>query len=106
MARPDPFAFGGFREAWFGGGVKGGMEEFVGRIALMSLGLGFEFTSEMPASEGLDSRMTGGCVAEVGVGNGGACDCVDAFLATVGLRFLLGWPLEYCGCCDGKDGCW
>lgn len=91
MVRAEPLVGGGFNEVWFGGGVNGGIEEFAGgRVALVSLGLGLEIVSEMPASDGLDSRMTGGCVAEVVVGNGGACDCADDFLATVGLRFLLG----------------
>jgi hypothetical protein len=46
----------------------------VGWPVFDSPGLGIEFVSEVPASEGLDLRTTGGCVAEVGVGNGGGCD--------------------------------
>jgi hypothetical protein len=40
--------------------VNGGIAELAGRLALLSPGLGFEFVSEVPASDGLDSRMTGG----------------------------------------------
>lgn len=106
MAIPEPLVLGRFKAVWVGGGVKGGIVELVGKVAFVSLGLGFEAVSEMPASDGLASRITGACVAEVGVGNGGGCDCADDFLATVGLRLLLGWPLEYCGCCDGRACCW
>ena len=105
MATLGPLVVGRVKDLWCGGGVKGGIEGLVGRLALVSPGLGFEFVSEVPASEGLDSRITGGCVAEVGVGNGGGFDCIDDFVA-VDLRFLLGWPFEYCECCEGRDCCW
>jgi hypothetical protein len=74
-----------------------------GLAAVVSLGLGLEFVSDLPASEGLCSRMTGGCVVEVGVGSGGGCDCEGRFVVIVALRRLLGWPLEYCECCEGSD---
>jgi hypothetical protein len=60
----------------------------------VSAGLAFEFVSGALASEGRDLRMTGGCVAEVGVGNGGGCDWRDILVAAVDLRFLFGWPFE------------
>jgi hypothetical protein len=106
IAGPAPLAFGKFREPWFGGGVNGGIVELVGPLDFVSPGLGLEFVSEVPASDGLDSRITGGCVAEVGVGRGGGCDCMDDLVATVDLRFLLGCPFPYCGCCEGSECCW
>lgn len=100
-ARPLPLALGRVSELLCGGGVKGGRLELGGR-ALVSHGLGLE--SEVPASEGLDVCKMGGCVADVGVGSGGAgCGCDIAFEVVVALRFLVGWPLAYCGCCDGSD---
>lgn len=107
MVRPEPLVFGRFRDPWLGGGVCGGTEcPAAGRLALFSPGLAFELLSEVPASEGLDLRITGGWVADVGVGSGGGCDCVEIFEAAVDLRFLFGWPLEYCRCCDGRDRGW
>jgi hypothetical protein len=91
-----------------GGGVYGGIEGLVGRLALLSLGpgLALEFVSEVAASEALCSRMRGGCLAEVGVGRGGGCDWIDNFVVVVDLRFLFGCPFEYCRCCDGKERGW
>jgi hypothetical protein len=97
MFSPEVVAVGGFKEVWLGGGVYGGIEGLFGRLALLSLGpgLGLEFVSEVAASDALCSRMRGGCFAEVGVGRGGGCDCIDNFVVVVDLRFLFGWPLEY-----------
>lgn len=62
IVRPELLLmFGRFKELCCGGGgVKARNEEFVGMLGLVSLGLGFELTSDKPALEGLDSRMTGG----------------------------------------------
>jgi hypothetical protein len=70
----------------------------VGWLVFVSPGLGIEFVSEVPASEGLDLRTRGGCVADVGVGKGGGCDWMDSFDVVVDRLFLLGCPFEYCLC--------
>jgi hypothetical protein len=72
--------------------VYGGTEGLAGRLALLSLGpgLGFEFVSEVAASDGLCSRIRGGCLAEVGVGRGGGCDWMESLVVVVDLRFLFG----------------
>lgn len=101
-ARPLPFEFGSVSELFCRGGVYGGIDASV-PTALVSHGLGLE--SDVPASE----RLCGidGCVAEVGVGSGGACcDCDVAGFEVVARRFLFGWPLAYCACCEGTDCFW
>lgn len=86
--------------------MKGGIDDVAGTVLRVSLGLGCDAASETPASEGLESRVAGGWVAEVGVGRGGGwAVCAEAFRVTVGRRFLFGCPFEYCGCFEGPDGC-